>query len=249
MPRPRGTRAPKPKLPAPVRARALPARAAAMVRPPRPRSAVANDRRSVPHPGVGGDAAADAGRSRAAQVSRVAGKYPSFEALAAARRGRRLGHLAAARLQHPAQAAALDRPRGGGQLRRRAARRSRDAAVVQGHRRVHRRRDPELRLPQAGGDPRHQRRPRALPRVRRPGRCQGPRDDPAAVGGVGGAGAAGPCLRLQPGADGLRRDGLHGAQAGVPGLPDGAVLPLVPVDRSARPSWPRQRSGSRRRRG
>ena len=57
---------------------------------------------------------------------------------------------------------------------------------------------------------------------------------------VGGAGAAGPCLRLQPGADGLRRDGLHGAQAGVPGLPDGEVLPLVSVDRSARVAEPRQ---------
>ena len=46
------------------------------------------------------------------------------------------------------------------------------------------------------------------------GRSQGPRDDPAAVGAVGGARAARHVLRLQPGADGLRRDGLHGAQAG-----------------------------------
>ena len=41
-------------------------------------------------------------------------------------------------------------------------------------------------------------------------------------------------LRLQPGADGLRRDGLHGAQAAVPLLPDAEALRLsspVPCSR------------------
>ena len=38
-------------------------------------------------------------------------------------------------------------------------------------------------------------------------------------------------VRLQPGADGLRRHGLHGAQARLPGLSDGEVLPVLSVDR------------------
>ena len=49
---------------------ALPAPPARVVSPLRARSAVAPDEGSVPHPRLRGDAAADAGRSRAAEVSR-----------------------------------------------------------------------------------------------------------------------------------------------------------------------------------
>ena len=51
-----------------ARSPALPPAAADLVSPARPRSAVAQDRRSVPHPRVRDHAAADAGRSRAAEV-------------------------------------------------------------------------------------------------------------------------------------------------------------------------------------
>ena len=54
------------------RSPALPPAAARVVSAPRPRPAVAEDRRPVSHPRVGDHAAADAGRSRAAEVRRVA---------------------------------------------------------------------------------------------------------------------------------------------------------------------------------
>ena len=41
-----------------------------------------------------------------------------------------------------------------------------------------------------------------------------------------------PRLRLQPGADGLRRDGLRGAQPEVPGLPDDEGLPRLSRSRA-----------------
>ena len=55
---------------------------------------------------------------------------------------------------------------------------------------VHRRRDPQLRLRRARGHPRHQRGAGAVPRVRRQGRPQEPRDEEAALGDLRGAGAA-----------------------------------------------------------
>ena len=91
-------------------------------------------------------------------------KYPSLERARRPRRSGRDRHVASARLQHPAAAAAVDRARVGRAIRRRAAVRRGDAAVVQGHRRVHRRRDPQLRVRRARRDPRHQRRARAVPR-------------------------------------------------------------------------------------
>ena len=45
------------------------------------------------------------------------------------------------------------------------------------------------------------------------GRSESACDRPSPVGDVGGAGAAQARLRLQPGADGLRGDGVHRAQA------------------------------------
>ena len=50
--------------------------------------AVADDRRPVPHPRVGGHAAADAGRPRAAEVPRVAGEVPVARGARRRRRGR-----------------------------------------------------------------------------------------------------------------------------------------------------------------
>ena len=97
-------------------------------------------------------------------------RYPTFEALAAADEQRRRSHLVPARLQHPAAPAAGDRARVGRALRRRAAGRRSDAAIVQGHRRLHGRRGHELRVRQARGDSRHERRARAVSRLRRQGR-------------------------------------------------------------------------------
>ena len=56
------------------------------------------------------------------------------------------------------------------------------------------------------------------------GDAEGARDEDASVGRVAHGAAAPPRLRLQPGADGLRRDALHRAQAEVPDLPDAGRL-------------------------
>src|SRR6185503_19405225 len=47
-----------------------------MVRAERPRSALAADQRSVSHPRVGSNAAADTGGSRPAEIRRMAGEVP-----------------------------------------------------------------------------------------------------------------------------------------------------------------------------
>ena len=80
------------------------------------------------------------------QVDRVLPKYHEWLREVSVARGagrradsRRDADVAAARLQHPAPPAARHRPRIGDEVRRRAAVRSRDADVVQGHRRLHRR--------------------------------------------------------------------------------------------------------------
>ena len=59
------------------------------------------------------------------------------------------------------------------------------------------------------------------------GRPEGARDARASVDAVADAAAAPPRLRLQPGADGLRRHALHRAQAEVPDLPDARRLRRV----------------------
>ena len=91
----------------------LPAAAAHLVRPPRPRPAVAQDRRPVPHPRVRDHAAADAGRSRAAEVRRVAREVSVDGGAGGRSRDRRHRDLVSARLQHPSEAAAVDRARVG----------------------------------------------------------------------------------------------------------------------------------------
>ena len=55
-------------------------------------------------------------------------------------------------------------------------------------------------------------------------------------------------LRLQPGADGLRRDGLRRAQPEVPGLPDDEGLPRLPVHARSHDDDRRDRRGHRARR-
>ena len=52
------------------------------------------------------------------------------------------------------------------------------------------------------------------------GDAEGARDEEASLGDLADGAAAPARVRLQPGADGLRRDALHGAEAEVPRLPD-----------------------------
>src|SRR5204862_5461477 len=129
------------------------------------------------------------------------------------------GNVAAAWLQHPPAEAAGDRARIRGALWRPAPLRSGDAAFLQRYRRVHRRRDSQLRLPRAGGDTRHQRRARALPRLRTAWGSEGARDEETALVDRGSSRAAQARIRLQPGADGFGRDRLRRAQAEVRALP------------------------------
>ena len=97
-------------------------------------------------------------------------KYPTLEALATAPEDdvsmtwRPLGYNVRPRRLH-AIAKESCRP-----IRRRAALGRRDAALVQGDRGVYGRCGPELRVRSARGDPRHQRRTRAVSRVRWPRR-------------------------------------------------------------------------------
>ena len=199
-----------------------------VVRAPRPRPAVAADRRPVSHPRLGDHAAADAGRSRAAQIRGVARQVSVARG---ARRAltrqhvtdtwRPLGYNIRPRRLQAIAREAVERYDG------RLPDRRGDAAVVQGHRPVHGWRDPQLRVPPACGDPRHQRRARALSRVRRQWRSEEPRDEETPLGGVGSARAAAAGVRLQPGAHGLRRHCLHGEKAEVSRLSDGEGLPGV----------------------
>src|SRR5207245_2528665 len=99
----------------------------------------------------------------------------------------------------------------------------------QGHRRVHGRRDSELRVPRARGDPRYERRARAVPQLRGEGRSEEPRDETSSLETVRNDGAAPARLRLQPGADGLRRDDLRRAQSEMRRLPDDQELPRLSV--------------------
>ena len=106
------------RAPAPPARRDLPAAAAGVVRPQRPVAAMARNVGSVSHPRVRDHAAADAGRSRAAEISRVAREVSVVRGAGRRARGRRDGDVVSARLQHQAQTAAGDRARGGGALRR-----------------------------------------------------------------------------------------------------------------------------------
>ena len=199
-------------------AAALPPQPARLVSQERPRPAVAQHRRPVPHPGVGDHAAADAGRSRAAEVPRVARRSTRRSTCSPRRRRRRCRRdVAAARLQHPAAAAAVDRAAGGRATTTASCRAiattllsfkgigEYTAGAIRSF--AFRERAAILDTNVA----------RVLFRdLRRQGRSEEPRDEEAAVGGVGGGAAAQARVRLQPGADGFRRDALQRAQAEVP---------------------------------
>src|SRR6185503_9377622 len=99
----------------------VPQAPARLVPPPRTRPALAAHPRSLPRPRVGGHAAADAGRSRPAQVRGVAVTVPELRGAGRGRGTRGDEYLVPARLQHPPQAPSGDRARVGRALRRHAA--------------------------------------------------------------------------------------------------------------------------------
>ena len=73
------------------------------------------------------------------------------------------------------------------------------------------------------------------------GRSEEPRDEAAALARVGGTRAAAARVRLQPGADGSRRNGLHGAEAQVPCMPAARMCRSAGRDVTRPPSsWPPQ---------
>src|SRR5207237_10380723 len=84
-----------------------------MVSAQRPRSSVAPDHRSLPHPRLGGDAAADAGRPRAAEIPGVARQVSDVRGAGRRAGTGRHGEVAYARLQHPHATAARDFARDG----------------------------------------------------------------------------------------------------------------------------------------
>ena len=170
------------------------------------------------------------------QVDRVLPKYAEWlDEVPVARRARRRagagchGDVVSARLQHPAEAAAVDRARVGRALRRPAAAdeatllsfkgigaytagairsfafRERAAILDTNVARV------LFRVFVGTGDPKSHAMKRHLWTVSETLVPHAPR------------------LRLQPGADGLRRDGLRRAQSEVPRLPDGEGLPRLSV--------------------
>src|SRR5262249_48084736 len=79
-------------------ATAVPAPPARLVPQERARPSMAPDNRSVPHPRLRSDAPADAGRSRAAEVSRVAREISQPARVGGGAGGGRRGYVAAARL-------------------------------------------------------------------------------------------------------------------------------------------------------
>ena len=209
--------------------------AARVVSAARTRPALAADERSVSHPRLRSDAAADAGRSRAAEIPRVAGEVSD-----AARRWRRapeddvaetwrpLGYNIRPRRLHaiaresveryggalPSDETTLRSFKGIGEYTagavlsfafgKRAAILDTNVARVL------------FRVFVGRGDP----KAHAMKR--------------SAVGHVANGAAAPPRVRLQPGADGFRRDGVRGAEAEMPALPDAARLRGLPVQSGQR---------------
>ena len=170
-------------------------------------------------------------------------RYPELRRAGGGRGTRRHRHVVPARLQHPAEAPAGHRARVDRTVRRHAAGRRGDAPIVQGHRRLHGRRGDELRVRQARGNSGHQRRPRAVPRVRRTRRAPQPSHGEAPLGRFARGAPPSPRVRLQSGADGFRRDGLLGAKAAVLALSAHGELRVVsaagvrmPAERNRAPS-------------
>ena len=164
----------------------LPPPPAHLVSQPRARPAVAQDRRPVPHPRLRDHAAADAGRSRAAEVPRVARQvsvasrcWPRRRPTEVARTWYPLGYnIRPQRLQSIARKRWRNY---GGQL----PSDDDDAAVVQGHRRS----TPPARSAASPSGERAAILDTNVARVlfrdlHRQGRPQEPRDEEAAVGAV-----------------------------------------------------------------
>ena len=188
--------------------------AAGVVPAARPRSALARDARSVPHPRLRNHAAADAGRPRPAEVPRVARSVPDVRG--ARRRAR------SRRRQAPGIRSATTSGRAGCRPSRANRSRSYDGALP----------DDEETLRSFKGIGAYTAGAvmsfafgkraaildtnvaRVLFRVfvgtRRPRQS---RDGETALGDLARRAAPPSRLRLQSGADGFRRDGLHRAQA------------------------------------
>ena len=212
----------------------VPPAVARLVRPLRAGPAVAPHARSVSRAGVRGDAAADAGGARPAEVSRVVGAVPVAPGACLVDRSRRGRGVVPARVQRPAAASSRDRPRVVGALRRSPAARCRGVAQLQGDWPVHGGRDHELRVRGAGADPRHERGARAVPRVRGARRREIPRGSLRAVADLGVPAARAARLRLQPGADGLRRPRVRRPQAPLSACPLARICRTFPAARPAR---------------
>ena len=187
----------------------------------RPRPAVAEDARSVPHPRLRGHAAADAGRSRAAEVRGVAAR--------STRPSRRSPTRPKRTSPRPGGRSATTSVRAGC-TRSRASRWRATAASCP-------RTKPTLLSFKGIGEYTAgavlsfafgQREAILDTNVARVlfrvfvgrGDAEGARDAAAPLGRLAHGAAPSPRLRLQPGADGLRRDAVHRAQAEVPDLPD-----------------------------
>ena len=144
-------------------------------------------------------------------------KYPSLEALAAAPEDDVVADLVSARLQHPAAPAAGDRARIGRPLRR-------PAAVGRGDAAARSRASAPTPPARSAASRSASARRSSTPTSR--ACCFASSSAAATPRRTRCASTCGTCrealraaqarLRLQPGADGLRRDGLHGAQAEVP---------------------------------
>ena len=199
---------------------------ARLVSPQRPRPAVAADQRPVPHPRLRGDAAADAGRSRAAEVPRVA--RASIRRLDGARR-----RAAKPTCRRPGGRSATTSVRAGCTPSRASRSRATAARCRRTKRRCCRSRA-SARTPPArcsalrSASARRSSTPTSRACCSASSSARGDpevaRDAAAPVGRLADGAADAPRLRLQPGADGLRRDALHGAQAEVPALPDARRL-------------------------
>ena len=233
-------------LPAPADRRRFRQRLLTWYRPPRPRSAVAQDRRPVPHPRVRDHAAADAGRSRAAEVRRVARQ---ISVVRRARRGARAG-----RHRRPGIRSATTSGRSG--CRRSRARRSRDTAAScrPTRRRCCRSRASAPTRPARSAASRSASAPRFSTPTSRAccSASSSATGDPKSHAMKRHLWTlsetlvpVAPGVRFQPGADGLRRDGLRRAQPEVPGLPDGEELPRYPFTPDRQVTHDRRDRGGR----
>ena len=192
-----------------------------MVRRERARSPVAPYARSVRDLGLGGHAAADAGRPRRAALQGVARAVADRRDARRRDAGRRHPGVERSRIQPPCGQPAPVRP--GGRRARRVSAAAGGAPEAARHRAVHRRGDRLLRIRRPDRRSRHQRPPCArarLPRYRR-------------------AAAAGPGLRLEPGPLRPRPRDLHRPHAALRRLPARRGLPVTGADlRTASPPDP-----------